>query len=113
MAGALRMRMTVSVLMMLIIHYQLVGALCRSGVEESRLAVISLYRQQNKLLAHLLQAHKDLEIMTADKSQGRDKDCIIISMVRSNEIGNVSSSYSRQYLDCSHFLEPVIRREIC
>lgn len=33
--------------------------------------------------------------MTADKSQGRDKDCILVSLVRSNESGNVSRSESR------------------
>jgi len=31
-----------------------------------------------------------VEILTADKSQGRDKECILISLVRSNEDGNVS-----------------------
>ncbi|KAG8741435.1 Tripartite DNA replication factor [Ceratobasidium sp. 414] len=37
----------------------------------------------------MLQGHQGVEILTADRSQGRDKDCIIISMVRSNEDGSI------------------------
>ncbi|KAF5381699.1 hypothetical protein D9615_005608 [Tricholomella constricta] len=68
---------------------QLADTLLRSGVREDQIGVITLYRQQVKLLTHLLQSRKDIEILTADRSQGRDKDCIIISMVRSNESRNV------------------------
>jgi AAA domain len=50
--------------------------------------------------------------MTADKSQGRDKDCIIISMVRSNDAGNVSIFDSQQYMAVLISLNLVIRREI-
>lgn len=69
--------------------YQVTETLIRSGILESRIGVISLYRQQIKLLSHLLQDRKEVEILTADRSQGRDKDCIIISMVRSNDAGQV------------------------
>ena len=68
---------------------QVSETLLRSGVTESQIGVISLYRQQIKLLSHLLQDHKEIEILTADRSQGRDKECIIISMVRSNDAGQV------------------------
>src|ERR1700729_1111222 len=68
---------------------QVADTLLRSGVAESQIGVISLYRQQIKLLSHLLQDHKEIEILTADRSQGRDKECIIISMVRSNDAGQV------------------------
>jgi DNA replication ATP-dependent helicase Dna2 len=68
----------------------MVEALIRGGVKPAKIGVISVYRQQIKLLAHMLQDHQDVEILTADRSQGRDKDCILISMVRSNEDGNVS-----------------------
>lgn len=64
--------------------YQVTETLIRSGVPQSQIGIISLYRQQNKLLSHLLYERKDIEILTADRSQGRDKECIIISMVRSN-----------------------------
>ncbi|KAG9309428.1 hypothetical protein JVU11DRAFT_10680 [Chiua virens] len=36
---------------------------------------MSLYCQQIKLLSHLLQDKKHIEILMADRSQGRDKDC--------------------------------------
>jgi DNA replication ATP-dependent helicase Dna2 len=52
--------------------------------------VITPYRQQIKILSAMLQDMKAIEVLTADKSQGRDKDCIIISMVRSNDLGSVS-----------------------
>lgn len=70
--------------------HQLTQALLNSGVEASKIGIISLYRQQIKLLNHRLGADSGVEILTADRSQGRDKDCIIISMVRSNEAGQVN-----------------------
>ena len=69
--------------------HQVTECLLKCGVQQSQIGVISLYRQQLKLLSYLLQERKELEILTADRSQGRDKDCIIISMVRSNDEGQV------------------------
>ncbi|KAF9234817.1 Dna2-domain-containing protein [Melanogaster broomeanus] len=69
--------------------YQITEALLRSGIEQRQIGIMSLYRQQIKLLSHLLQDKKDIEILTADKSQGRDKDCVVISMVRANDHGQV------------------------
>ncbi|KAI5999994.1 Dna2-domain-containing protein [Pisolithus albus] len=69
--------------------YQITEALLQCGVSQRQIGIMSLYHQQNKLLSHLLQGKNDIEILTADKSQGRDKDCIIISLVRSNETGQV------------------------
>lgn len=75
---------------------QIAETLLKSGVREDQIGVITVYKQQVKLLSHLLQARKEIEILTADRSQGRDKDCIIISMVRSNSSGYVRTiSYSR------------------
>ena len=75
--------------------YQIVEALLRSGIEQQQIGIMSLYRQQIKLLSYLLQDKTEIEILTADKSQGRDKDCVIISMVRSNDHGQVRQSPSR------------------
>lgn len=72
---------------------QIAETLLRSGVREDQLGIISLYRQQVKLLSHILQNRKSIEILTADRSQGRDKDCIIISMVRSNDTNQVCCQY--------------------
>jgi DNA replication ATP-dependent helicase Dna2 len=47
---------------------------------------MSVYRSQLKLLSHYLNPdHPDIEIHTADRFQGRDKEVVIISLVRSNE----------------------------
>lgn len=72
---------------------QVTETLLRSGVREEQIGVLSLYRQQIKLLSYLLQERTGVEILTADRSQGRDKDCIIISMVRSNDAGQVRDVY--------------------
>jgi DNA replication ATP-dependent helicase Dna2 len=69
---------------------QLAETLIRCGVDQSQIGILSLYRQQVKLLQHLLRDRPGVEVLTADRSQGRDKDCIIISLVRSNEDGKVS-----------------------
>jgi DNA replication ATP-dependent helicase Dna2 len=68
---------------------QVTETLLRSGIREDQIGIISLYRQQVKLFSFILQDRKEIEILTADRSQGRDKDCIIISMVRSNDGGHV------------------------
>ncbi|KAI9606715.1 hypothetical protein H4Q26_006252 [Puccinia striiformis f. sp. tritici PST-130] len=57
----------------------------------------------NEAEAHLasswsVRSPPDLEILTADKSQGRDKDCIIMSMVRNNaeeEVGELLKDWRR------------------
>jgi DNA replication ATP-dependent helicase Dna2 len=72
--------------------HQLTECLLRCGIRAEQIGVVTLYRQQIKLLSHLLSSQPDIEVLTADRSQGRDKDCIIVSMVRSNEEGIVRSS---------------------
>lgn len=69
--------------------HQVTECLLACGAEERQIGVISLYRQQLKLLSHLLRERKGIEMLTADRSQGRDKECVIISLVRSNEEGSV------------------------
>lgn len=71
---------------------ELSGALAEGGVRQDDIAVITTYRQQIKLLSSLFHDLPRVEILTADESQGRDKDVIIISLVRSNDSGNVSAS---------------------
>ncbi|CCD23992.1 bifunctional ATP-dependent DNA helicase/ssDNA endodeoxyribonuclease DNA2 NDAI_0C03320 [Naumovozyma dairenensis CBS 421] len=65
---------------------QCVKGILTSGVSSDKVGVMTLYRAQLKLLKKVLgsAAYDGLEILTADQFQGRDKDCIIISMVRSN-----------------------------
>lgn len=72
---------------------QLTAELIACGIREEQIGVITPYRQQIKILSVMLQDTKAIEVLTADKSQGRDKDCIIISMVRSNDLGSVSVDF--------------------
>ncbi|KAJ7829434.1 AAA domain-containing protein [Mycena olivaceomarginata] len=62
---------------------KLVGA----GVLPAQIAVISPYQAQVTLLTSLIrpQHGPELEIGTVDGMQGREKDAVIISLVRSNE----------------------------
>jgi hypothetical protein len=57
------------------------------GISPSQIAVISPYQAQVTLLASLLRPKYGLviEIGTVDGMQGREKEAIIISLVRSND----------------------------
>ncbi|EJT99626.1 Dna2-domain-containing protein [Dacryopinax primogenitus] len=68
---------------------QLANVLIACGLRPMDIGILSLYRQQIKLISHLLRSAPGVEILTADRSQGRDKECILISMVRSNETGEL------------------------
>lgn len=69
---------------------QTVEALEACGVPQTEIGVVALYRQQIKHLNTMLDSKDGIEVLTADKSQGRDKECIIMSLVRSNDTGHVS-----------------------
>ncbi|KAK6202570.1 DNA replication factor Dna2-domain-containing protein [Scheffersomyces amazonensis] len=64
---------------------QTVEGLLACGIEENQIGVMTFNRGQLRLLNRVLHGHEELEILTADRFQGRDKDCIIISFVRSND----------------------------
>ncbi|KAG0149650.1 hypothetical protein CROQUDRAFT_39662 [Cronartium quercuum f. sp. fusiforme G11] len=77
---------------------QIVTALLHGGVPASEIGVITPYRQQIKLLVYLLEHTPGVEIITADKAQGRDKACVIMTMVRSNkdeEVGQLLRDWRR------------------
>lgn len=59
------------------------------GVPESTIGVISPYRAQLKLLSQKCRRHASVDIYTVDRYQGRDKECILLSMVRSNDSMNI------------------------
>lgn len=59
-----------------------VKAMAQHGVKEQEIGVISVYRAQIKLLQSCLPG--GVEVLTADQSQGRDMDVVIVSLVRSN-----------------------------
>jgi len=68
---------------------QLVEALLSTGVPATDIGVITLYRSQLALLRHHLRHRPAVEMHTADRFQGRDKEVIVLSLVRSNEARNV------------------------
>jgi DNA replication ATP-dependent helicase Dna2 len=74
---------------------QLATTLIRSGISPASIGVITFYRSQLALLKRDVKAHagsvaaSEIEMHTADKYQGRDKEVILLSCVRSNEEGKV------------------------
>ena len=65
-----------------------VESLLASGVSPGQIAVISPYAAQVRLLRELLAA-PGLEIDSVDGFQGREKEAIVISLVRSNPEGGI------------------------
>lgn len=63
-----------------------VRLLQHAGAPLRDIAVISVYRRQLSQITQQLQAEvqQGLEVITADQAQGRDKACIVVSLVRSN-----------------------------
>ncbi|KAK9467597.1 hypothetical protein V1512DRAFT_261556 [Lipomyces arxii] len=77
---------------------QFAESLVLSGVPEQSIGIISVYRAQSKLLSHAMKGHPDIELQTVDKFQGRDKECVLISLVRSNDelkVGDLLTDWRR------------------
>jgi superfamily I DNA and/or RNA helicase len=66
-----------------------VGNLVEAGVRPEEIGVITPYNAQVQLLRERLAEHEGLEVGTVDGFQGREKEAIVISLVRSNEDGEV------------------------
>lgn len=64
---------------------QIIKSFVSCGISAREIGVITFYRSQLSLLKqHLREFLPDLEMHTADKFQGRDKEVVIVSCVRSN-----------------------------
>jgi DNA replication ATP-dependent helicase Dna2 len=77
---------------------QLVESLLSVGIPATSIGVMTHYRSQLALLKHGLRGHSDVEMHTADRFQGRDKEVVILSLVRSNEsksIGELLKDWRR------------------
>lgn len=62
----------------------------QGGLEQDQIGVITPYTAQVFRLRDVINERwKDIEINSIDGYQGREKECVIISMVRSNEEGIV------------------------
>lgn len=69
---------------------QLVESFISCGIPARSIGVITFYRSQLSLLKQNLRHHlPHLEMHTTDKFQGRDKEIVILSCVRSNSEKNV------------------------
>lgn len=68
---------------------QLVESLITTGVSQTGIGIITLYRSQLALIKNNLRHRSEVEMHTADKFQGRDKEVVVLSLVRSNESGNI------------------------
>lgn len=78
---------------------QLVDSLIAVGVPAGEIGVMTHYRSQLSLLKHGLRNYGNkIELHTADRFQGRDKEVVILSLVRSNDacsIGDLLKDWRR------------------
>jgi predicted DNA helicase len=58
--------------------------LIASGLSPTELAVITPYRAQAALIRELLTEESEIEVDTVDAFQGREKEAVLLSLVRSN-----------------------------
>ena len=68
---------------------QLVESLLTIGVPDNEIGVMTHYRAQLFLLKEKLKGYANVEMHTTDRFQGRDKEVIVLSLVRSNEACNI------------------------
>ncbi|KAL2337269.1 hypothetical protein Fmac_011715 [Flemingia macrophylla] len=80
--------------------------LVKNGIETENIGIITPYNSQAKLIQHSA-CMTSLEIHTIDKYQGRDKDCILVSFVRSSEN---PTSYSVSLLGDWHRINVALTR---
>ena len=78
---------------------QLVDAFLTVGIPATEIGVMTHYRSQLALLKHSLRGHDPaVEMHTADRFQGRDKEVVVLSLVRSNDargIGDLLRDWRR------------------
>jgi DNA replication ATP-dependent helicase Dna2 len=72
--------------------------LCASGCAAESVGVISPYRSQVQLLQRLV-GQPAVEVSTVDKFQGRDKDCIVLSLVRARPAGDADQGVGQLLRD--------------
>ncbi|CAN3360051.1 DNA replication ATP-dependent helicase/nuclease Dna2p [Diutina catenulata] len=66
----------------------LVAAFVAGGVAVDDIGVMALNRAQIRLLQRAVAPFNNLEVLTADQYQGREKEVVIVSMARSNDDGS-------------------------
>jgi ATP-dependent RNA/DNA helicase IGHMBP2 len=68
---------------------RIVLALREANVPANAIAVVTPYNAQVQLLRDRLSGEPEIEIGTVDGLQGREKEAVVVSLVRSNEQGEV------------------------
>lgn len=84
-----------------------VRALLSAGVREDDVAVIAPYNAQVALLGgSLRERHPGVELGSVDGFQGREKEAVVLSLVRSNPAGEVGFLGDRRRLNGKRSLRP-------
>jgi DNA replication ATP-dependent helicase Dna2 len=68
---------------------QLVDSLVAIGIPDSEIGVMTHYRSQLFMLKDQLRGFSGVEMHTTDRFQGRDKEVVVLSLVRSNDACNI------------------------
>jgi superfamily I DNA and/or RNA helicase len=76
-----------------------VRLLCDAGLEYKDIAVIAPYAAQVRLLRDQFEGGNGLEIGTVDGFQGREKEAVVISLVRSNAINEIGFLADRRRMN--------------
>ncbi|KAF9580370.1 hypothetical protein BGW38_003017, partial [Lunasporangiospora selenospora] len=77
-----------------------IKALLRYGVSPSEIAIITPYSAQNALLRQSLREdYPEIEIGTVDGFQGREKQAVVLTLVRSNDEGEIGFLSDRRRLN--------------
>lgn len=84
---------------------EITEALTKNGIEGKDIGIITPYNSQANLIRHVCAT--SVEIHTIDKYQGRDKDCILVSFVRSSA---TPRSYASSLLGDWHRINVAITR---
>lgn len=68
---------------------QLVDSLLTIGIPNTEIGVMTHYRSQLFMLKDQLRGYTGVEMHTTDRFQGRDKEVVVLSLVRSNDACNI------------------------
>ncbi|ETS88000.1 hypothetical protein PFICI_01828 [Pestalotiopsis fici W106-1] len=81
---------------------QHVRKLVDAGVKPEDIAIVTPYNAQLAVLAHLKDAFPGIELGSVDGFQGREKEAVILSLVRSNSDGEVGFLGEKRRLNGSN-----------
>eukprot|EP01012_Entosiphon_sulcatum_P008566 TRINITY_DN14695_c0_g1_i1.p1 TRINITY_DN14695_c0_g1~~TRINITY_DN14695_c0_g1_i1.p1 ORF type:complete len:1304 (-),score=176.05 TRINITY_DN14695_c0_g1_i1:44-3955(-) len=69
---------------------KIVESMVNCGLPSAGITVISPFHAQLQLLSRRLSAFPDTQTLTIDKSQGRDADCVLLSLVHKNQTQQIN-----------------------